>query len=48
VTHLPYIVAAYIIALGVPIVFGIEALFRVRAARRRLDAIDTRRNRGNA
>jgi len=48
VTHLPYIVAAYIIALGVPIAFGTEALFRVRAARRRLDAIDTRRNRGNA
>ncbi|MFL5286709.1 MAG: hypothetical protein ACJ8AW_38480 [Rhodopila sp.] len=47
-THLSYIVAAYVIALGVPIIFGTEALFRVRAARRRLDAIDTRRNRGNA
>jgi hypothetical protein len=46
-THLPYIVAAYIIALGTPIGFAMEALFRVRAARRRLDAIDTRRNRGS-
>ena len=47
-SHWPYIVAAYVIALGVPILLGTEAAFRVRAARRRLDAIDTRRNRGNA
>jgi hypothetical protein len=46
-THLSYVVAAYVIALGVPIVLGAEAMFRVRAVRRRLDAIDTRRNRGN-
>jgi hypothetical protein len=44
-THLPYIVAAYVIAVGLPLFFAIEALFRVRAARRRLDAIDPRRER---
>ncbi len=44
-THLPYIVAAYVIAVGLPLVFSIEALFRVRSARLRLAAIDPRRNR---
>jgi hypothetical protein len=47
VTHLPYIVAAYLIALGTPILLVTQALFRVRSARRRLDAIDPRRNRGD-
>ncbi len=47
-THLPYIVAAYVIALGTPILLATEALFRVGSARRRLDAIDPRRNRGDA
>ncbi|WP_170114624.1 hypothetical protein [Rhodopila globiformis] len=47
-THWPFIVGAYVIAIGVPLVLGIEAAFRVRAARRRLEAIDIRRNRGNA
>ena len=47
-THLPYILAAYVIAAGVPVVFSLEALFRVRSARRRLQAIDTRRDRGRA
>jgi hypothetical protein len=47
VTHLPYIIAAYVIALSVPIVLATEAVLRVRAARRRLDAIDIRRNRGS-
>jgi hypothetical protein len=44
-THLPYIVVAYVIAGGLPLAFSIEALFRVRSARRRLAAIDPRRNR---
>jgi hypothetical protein len=48
VTHFPYIVAAYVIAVGVPLVLSIEALLRVGSARRRLEAIDTRRNRGQA
>ncbi len=47
-THLPYIVAAYVIAVGMPLVLSVEALFRVRSARRRLLAIDPRRDRGGA
>jgi len=46
VTHLPYILAAYVIAVGVPLFFGVEALFRVRSAQRRLAAIDVSRERG--
>jgi hypothetical protein len=45
VTHLPYIIAAYAIAVGLPLFFSIEALSRVRTARRRLEAIDPRRER---
>jgi hypothetical protein len=45
-THLPYIAAAYAIAVGLPLAFSVEALFRVQSARRRLEAIDIRRNRG--
>ena len=45
-THLPYIVAAYVIALATPIALTTQALFRARSARRRLDIIDTRRTRG--
>jgi hypothetical protein len=48
VTHLPYIVAAYVIAVAVPLFFSVEALFRVRAARRQLQAIDLRRERRRA
>jgi hypothetical protein len=47
-THLPFIVAAYVIALGTPIILATDALFRARRVRRRLDAIDPRRNRGDA
>jgi hypothetical protein len=45
-THLSYIVTAYIIAVGVPLILSIEVFFRVGSARRRLQAIDTRRDRG--
>jgi len=45
VTHLPYITAAYVMAVGLPLIFSIEALLRVRSARRRLQLIDPRRNR---
>jgi hypothetical protein len=41
-THLPYIAAAYVIAVGLPLFFSIEVMFRVRSARRRLQAIDRR------
>jgi hypothetical protein len=47
-THLPYIVAAYVLAVGMPVVLSVEVLFRVLSARRRLQAIDTRRDRGQA
>jgi hypothetical protein len=46
VTHLTYIVAAYVIAIGVPLFFSIEVFFRTRTARRRLAAVDMRRERG--
>jgi hypothetical protein len=46
VTHLPYIAAAYVIAIGLPLFLSLEVLFRTRSARRRLDAIDPRRDRG--
>jgi hypothetical protein len=48
VTHLPFIVAAYVIAVGMPLVLSIQALYRVRSASRRLQAIDLRRDRGQA
>lgn len=44
-THLPYVLAAYAVAIGVPLALSVEALFRVRSVRRRLHAIDTRRER---
>ncbi|MDR3532474.1 MAG: hypothetical protein P4L90_18215 [Rhodopila sp.] len=47
-THLPYIVAAYVIAVGLPVIFAAEAFFRVRSARLRLEAIDMRRDRGRS
>ena len=34
VTHLPYIAAAYAIAIGVPLFLSIQVLFRVRSAHR--------------
>jgi hypothetical protein len=46
-THLPYILAAYVIAVGLPVILSVEVLLRVRTASRRLAAIDARRrNRG--
>ena len=47
-THLPYIAAAYAIAVGVPLWFSIATFFRVRTAKRQLAAIDPRRDRGRA
>lgn len=45
-THLRYIVAAYTIAAGLPLVLSLDVLLRTRSARRRLNAIDPRRDRG--
>ena len=47
-THFPYIAAAYAIAVGVPLCFSIAAFYRGRSANRKLAAIDTRRDRGQA
>ena len=41
-THLPYIVASYALGILVPAGFGMAALLRMRAARRRLLAVDPR------
>ncbi len=46
-THLPFVAAAYALGTGLPILFTIEAMLRLRTATRRLDAIDPRRNRGD-
>jgi hypothetical protein len=48
VTHLPYIAAAYAIAIGVPLVFSVQTFFRTRSANRRLAAIDPRRERARS
>jgi hypothetical protein len=48
VTHLSYIVAAYVIAVGLPLFLSVEVVFRARSARRRLEAIDPRRGRGRS
>jgi hypothetical protein len=47
-THTSYIIVAYAIAIGVPLIFFVQVLFRTRSARRRLMVNDTRRARGQA
>jgi hypothetical protein len=48
-THLPYIVGSYGLALALAFWFGISAFLRTGAARRKLAALDTRREaRGRA
>ena len=42
-THLPYIVAAYTLAVLIPAGYAIAAVARLRSARRRLAALDARR-----
>ena len=42
-THLPYILASYALGVLIPAGFGLAAFLRMRAAERRLDAIDPRR-----
>jgi len=43
VTHLPYVVAAYVLGMVIPGTFALTAFLRMRAAQRRLAAIDRRR-----
>ena len=45
-THLPYIVASYALAVVIPLWFGVAAQLRLGRARRRLAAVDPRANRG--
>lgn len=47
-THLPYIVASYGLAVAVTLWLGVGATVRTAAARRRLRAIDPRADRGDA
>jgi hypothetical protein len=47
VTHLPFVAASYALGAGLPILFAIQVLMRLRRVARRLDAIDPRRNRGD-
>ncbi|HME26569.1 MAG TPA: hypothetical protein VKI44_35465 [Acetobacteraceae bacterium] len=44
-THLPYVVAAYVLGVVIPGTFALTAFLRMRAAQRRLAAIDRRRRR---
>jgi hypothetical protein len=44
-THLPYVVAAYVLGVVMPLSLAVSAFLRMRSARRRLVAIDPRVNR---
>jgi hypothetical protein len=44
-THLPFIVASYALGVLIPGTFAIAAYLRMRAAQRRLAALDHRRSR---
>lgn len=44
-THLPYVVASYVLGVLIPGSFAISAFLRMRTARRRLAALDHRRSR---
>ena len=42
-THLSYIVAAYVFGVVIPGSFAVSAFLRMRAAQRHLATVDTRR-----
>ena len=44
-THLPFIVSAYVIAIGLPLAYALEAVRRLRLATRRLAVLDPRAGR---
>ena len=44
-THLPFIIAAYVIAVLLPAGFALAAVRRLRLVERRLEAVDPRRRR---
>ncbi|MFL5252243.1 MAG: hypothetical protein ACJ8AI_05015 [Rhodopila sp.] len=47
-THFGFVATAYGLGIGIPLVFTVMAIARLRAATRRLAAIDPRQNRGGA
>jgi hypothetical protein len=47
-SHLPYVVAAYVLGVAIPGGFALSALLRMRAAQRRLIAMDPRARRSRA
>ena len=44
-THFAFVATAYALGLGVPLVFTVAAMTRLRSAQRRLAAIDPRQGR---
>lgn len=44
-THLPFVAAAYLLGIGVPVVLGLLAWQRLQQATRRLAAVDPRAGR---
>jgi hypothetical protein len=42
-THLPYIIPAFVIAVALPLFLGIESALRLRAAQKRLAALEPRK-----
>ncbi|MCQ8276927.1 heme exporter protein CcmD [Acetobacteraceae bacterium KSS8] len=47
-THLPFIAGAYAATIGVFLILSVSAALRLRAAERRLHAVETRRERVRA
>jgi len=44
-THLPYIVASYVIAVGLPLIYAVTTARRLLLARKRLAVLDLRAGR---
>ena len=40
--YLPYVLGSYAIAIGMPLIFSLDALLRLRKVRSRLSAADPR------
>ncbi len=41
-THLPFIVGSYVIAVGLPVIYAVMTMRRLRIARKRLAVLDPR------
>jgi hypothetical protein len=44
-THLPFIVASYLLAVGLPLVYAVTTARRLKLARKRLALLDPRAGR---